>query len=139
MIHYGDQGGWKMAYILTGAIGFLWLIFWFWFLRLTEQKQTHLQSEYDYIHSDKDEVKPVLATKNRAKNLPPVSSRSAVASRAKLSGNDDHDQHPVFVHLFHHRQNCPGRDPQPAHTDFLCGGGAFALWTTAGASSKTLA
>ena len=30
MIHFGDQQGWKMAFILTGALGFFWLIFWFW-------------------------------------------------------------------------------------------------------------
>src|SRR5664280_510211 len=30
LIHFGDEKGWKMAYVLTGAVGFLWLIFWFW-------------------------------------------------------------------------------------------------------------
>ncbi|HSY53151.1 MAG TPA: MFS transporter, partial [Opitutaceae bacterium] len=30
MIYFGDQKGWKMAFILTGAAGFVWLIFWFW-------------------------------------------------------------------------------------------------------------
>jgi ACS family hexuronate transporter-like MFS transporter len=30
LIKFGDQSGWKMAYIVTGAIGFVWLIFWFW-------------------------------------------------------------------------------------------------------------
>src|SRR5208283_1772343 len=30
LIHFGDEKGWKMAYILTGSAGFFWLIFWFW-------------------------------------------------------------------------------------------------------------
>src|SRR5665213_3100468 len=30
MVYFGDQRGWKMAFIITGAFGFIWLIFWFW-------------------------------------------------------------------------------------------------------------
>jgi MFS transporter, ACS family, hexuronate transporter len=57
LIHWGDAQGWKMAYILTGAAGFVWLIFWFW-LYETPTRQTRLsKAEYDYIHSD-DEVVP---------------------------------------------------------------------------------
>ncbi len=52
MIFYGDEKGWKMAFILTGAAGFLWLIFWFW-LYDPPGKQTRLsKAEYDYIHVD---------------------------------------------------------------------------------------
>ena len=55
MIHYGSERGWKMAFIITGAIGFVWLIFWAW-LYDTPAKQTRLsKAEFDYIHSDKDE------------------------------------------------------------------------------------
>jgi MFS transporter, ACS family, hexuronate transporter len=55
LIHFGNQLGWKMAFILTGASGFLWLIFWFW-LYDTPAKQPRLsRAEYDYIHID-DEV-----------------------------------------------------------------------------------
>ena len=59
MIHFGDQSGWKMAYILTGAIGFLWLIFWFWLYDSPGQCPRLSQAEYDYIHSDKDEAQAV--------------------------------------------------------------------------------
>ena len=31
LTYYGYQHGWKMAYIITGAVGLLWLIFWAWF------------------------------------------------------------------------------------------------------------
>jgi len=62
MIHFGDQGGWKMAYILTGTIGFLWLIFWFWLYDSPGKSQRLSQAEYDLIHSDKDEaIKPAHA------------------------------------------------------------------------------
>ena len=67
MIHYGDQSGWKMAYILTGAVGFLWLIFWFWFYDSPGKCQRLSQAEYDLIHSDKDEAKPAANDEAPAK------------------------------------------------------------------------
>jgi len=51
--------GWEWAFVLTGAIGLVWLIFW-WFGyktpadKLKEQKIS--QAEYDFIHSDKDDT-----------------------------------------------------------------------------------
>jgi MFS family permease len=59
LIHFGDQSGWKMAYILTGAIGFIWLIFWFWLYDSPGNCKRLSQAEYEHIHSDKDEAKPV--------------------------------------------------------------------------------
>ena len=54
MVYFGDQKGWKMAFIITGAVGFLWLIFWFW-LYDTPGKQKRLsKAEFDYIHSDEE-------------------------------------------------------------------------------------
>jgi MFS transporter, ACS family, hexuronate transporter len=56
MVYFGSQRAWKMAFIITGAAGFLWLIFWFW-LYDTPGKQKRLsKAEYDYIQSD-EEVK----------------------------------------------------------------------------------
>ena len=52
MIHYGDQQGWKMAFIYTGAVGFLWLIFWFLFYDTPAKHKWLSQSEYKYIHVD---------------------------------------------------------------------------------------
>jgi len=64
MIHYGDQQGWKMAFIFTGAVGFIWLIFWFW-LYDTPTKQKRLsKEEYDYIHIDEE---PVVLNSNGEK------------------------------------------------------------------------
>jgi ACS family hexuronate transporter-like MFS transporter len=56
LIHYGDQQGWKMAYILTGAIGFLWLILWFWLYDTPGRQKRLSKAEFDYIQSD-EEVK----------------------------------------------------------------------------------
>ncbi|HWZ94022.1 MAG TPA: MFS transporter [Opitutaceae bacterium] len=55
MIYFGDQKGWKMAFILTGAAGFLWLIFWFWLYDTPARQKRLSKAEYDYIHCD-DEV-----------------------------------------------------------------------------------
>jgi ACS family hexuronate transporter-like MFS transporter len=50
--------GWEWAFILTGAIGLVWLVFWY---KLYASPAAKLQSgklsqpEYDYIHSDVDE------------------------------------------------------------------------------------
>jgi ACS family hexuronate transporter-like MFS transporter len=66
MIYFGDQRGWKMAFIITGAVGFLWLIFWFW-LYDTPAKQKRLsKAEYDYIHID-DETATDTQTGDKAK------------------------------------------------------------------------
>jgi len=56
MIYFGDQLGWKMAFILTGAAGFVWLIFWFWLYETPARQKRLSKAEYDVIHSDKDEV-----------------------------------------------------------------------------------
>lgn len=52
LVHFGDQHGWKMAYILTGTIGFLWLILWFWLYDTPSKQKRVSESEYNYIHAD---------------------------------------------------------------------------------------
>jgi ACS family hexuronate transporter-like MFS transporter len=54
LIHFGDQKGWKMAFILTGAIGFVWLIFWFWLYESPSRQKRLSKAEFDYIHIDED-------------------------------------------------------------------------------------
>jgi ACS family hexuronate transporter-like MFS transporter len=56
MIHFGDQQGWKMAFIFTGAIGFFWLIFWFWLYEPPSKQKRLSQTEYNYIHIDDETV-----------------------------------------------------------------------------------
>jgi ACS family hexuronate transporter-like MFS transporter len=45
-----------MAFILTGAIGFLWLIFWFWFYDAPAEQKRLDKPEHDYILIDDDVV-----------------------------------------------------------------------------------
>ena len=66
MIHFGDQQGWKMAFILTGAAGFLWLIFWFWLYEPPSKQKRLSPAEYDYIHID-EEVQVSEAVADQAK------------------------------------------------------------------------
>ncbi len=50
--------GWEWAFILTGAVGLLWLVFWYttYASPADKLKTGHLQqAEYDFIHSDTDE------------------------------------------------------------------------------------
>ncbi|MGA3180389.1 MAG: MFS transporter [Verrucomicrobiota bacterium] len=54
MIHFGDELGWKMAFIVTGAAGFLWLIFWFWLYEIPAKQRRLSKAEFDYIHVDEE-------------------------------------------------------------------------------------
>jgi ACS family hexuronate transporter-like MFS transporter len=47
--------GWQWAFIITGAIGFLWLILWFIYYEIPAKQARLGKAEFDYIHSDKDE------------------------------------------------------------------------------------
>lgn len=44
--------GWREAFVITGAIGFIWLIFWWIFYEIPERQKRLAQPEFDYIHSD---------------------------------------------------------------------------------------
>lgn len=48
----GAIKGWQMAYIITGVVGLIWLIFWFWLYETPKNQKRLLKPEYDYIHSD---------------------------------------------------------------------------------------
>lgn len=47
--------GWRMSFILTGASGFIWLIFWFIFYEVPSKQKRLSQPELAYINSDPDE------------------------------------------------------------------------------------
>lgn len=47
--------GWEMAFIATGAIGFVWLIFWWIYYEVPSKHQQLSKEEFDYIHADKEE------------------------------------------------------------------------------------
>jgi ACS family hexuronate transporter-like MFS transporter len=44
--------GWQMAFIVTGAIGFTWVIFWLWFYEKPEKSRHLKTSELNYIQAD---------------------------------------------------------------------------------------
>jgi len=69
MIYFGDEKGWKMAFILTGAAGFFWLIFWYWLYEPPNQQKRLSKAEYDYIHVD-DETAVDQQTGDRAQKVP---------------------------------------------------------------------
>ena len=52
LIHWGEAEGWKMAYLITGGIGFLWLIFWFRLYNPPHKSKQLSKAELDYIHED---------------------------------------------------------------------------------------
>ncbi|WP_321479269.1 MFS transporter [uncultured Bacteroides sp.] len=61
LIHFGDSLGWKMAFILTGGIGFVWLIFWgilYNSPRKMKEKGKINEAEYALIHMDDAELTP---------------------------------------------------------------------------------
>jgi MFS transporter, ACS family, aldohexuronate transporter len=51
--------GWKAAFIITGALGFLWLILWFIYYEVPAKQKRLSKPEFEYINSDKDEA-PVV-------------------------------------------------------------------------------
>lgn len=54
---------WQAAFLITGALGFIWIIFWFAFYELPEKKRKISAGELELIKSDQDErnesVKPI--------------------------------------------------------------------------------
>ncbi len=51
-----EEWGWKWAFIITGAVGFIWLIFWMLLYEIPKKHKRLSKAEYDHIHSDEDEV-----------------------------------------------------------------------------------
>ena len=47
--------GWQWAFIITGGLGFVWLIFWLWIYRRPEEHQRLSPSEFEHIRSDPPE------------------------------------------------------------------------------------
>jgi ACS family hexuronate transporter-like MFS transporter len=46
---------WEWAFVITGAIGFIWLIFWFIYYEIPAKQKRLKKPEFEYIHSDVDE------------------------------------------------------------------------------------
>ncbi|HEY4209609.1 MAG TPA: MFS transporter [Puia sp.] len=46
---------WQAAFLITGALGFIWLVFWLAIYEIPSRKKKLSKAEYDYIHSDVEE------------------------------------------------------------------------------------
>ncbi|MBL0182673.1 MAG: MFS transporter [Chitinophagaceae bacterium] len=57
--------GWQTAFVLVGAIGFLWMIFWWIFYDKPEKQKRLAKAELDYINSDTEAE--VLITEQKEK------------------------------------------------------------------------
>ena len=59
-----EQLGWRWAFIITGGIGLIWLIFWFMIYEVPAKHKKLSKEEFDYIHSDQDEIEAAEKTKH---------------------------------------------------------------------------
>jgi ACS family hexuronate transporter-like MFS transporter len=51
-----EKYGWQEAFLITGAIGFIWLIFWFILYEVPAKHAKLTKAEFDYIHTDVDDM-----------------------------------------------------------------------------------
>ncbi|MCE7068491.1 MFS transporter [Dyadobacter sp. CY326] len=50
--------GWQEAFIITGGLGFIWLIFWWLFYEIPSRHKKVAPAEFEYIHSDNEVSAP---------------------------------------------------------------------------------
>jgi ACS family hexuronate transporter-like MFS transporter len=48
--------GWQWAFIITGALGFVWLVLWFLLYEVPAKHAKLSKAEFEYIHSDVDDL-----------------------------------------------------------------------------------
>ena len=48
--------GWQMAFLITGAIGFVWLLFWWFIYEVPARHKKISKEEFEFIHSDNVET-----------------------------------------------------------------------------------
>lgn len=48
--------GWQEAFIITGALGFIWLVAWRIFYEVPAKQKKLSQAEFEYIHSDNEAI-----------------------------------------------------------------------------------
>jgi ACS family hexuronate transporter-like MFS transporter len=63
----GEHWGWEAAFLIIGAVGFLWLFFWlFLYDKPDEQKRLSIE-ELEYINSDKEKSESDIPALNKEK------------------------------------------------------------------------
>src|SRR6185437_10523081 len=53
--------GWQMCFVVTGALGMVWLVFWLFLYEIPSRKKKLSKTEFEHIHSDLDEAAPAAA------------------------------------------------------------------------------
>ncbi len=67
----GVGGGWEMAFLIIGALGFLWMGFWIFMYEKPEQSKYVNEGELQYIHQDDaEDAKNVKAETTAEKTIP---------------------------------------------------------------------
>jgi MFS transporter, ACS family, hexuronate transporter len=64
LAYFGLGAGWKISFLVTGASGFLWLIFWFVFYNSPEKQKRLSKPELEYILQDDKELQAVSQVKS---------------------------------------------------------------------------
>lgn len=59
--------GWQMAFVATGAVGFIWLIFWIIFYEIPSKHKKVTHAELQFINSDADEVAAITGGAQKIK------------------------------------------------------------------------
>lgn len=59
--------GWEFAFILVGAIGFIWVIFWVLLYEIPSEQKRLTKAEYDYIHDEESQASEKTATSSEEK------------------------------------------------------------------------
>jgi ACS family hexuronate transporter-like MFS transporter len=77
------QWGWEAAFIIIGAVGFLWLIFWLIFYEKPEEQKRMGAAELAYINSDSDEQSTAPAANGGEKMGNPIDSGARNSSLDK--------------------------------------------------------
>jgi ACS family hexuronate transporter-like MFS transporter len=57
--------GWEQAFIWTGLLGFVWLIFWIFMYEIPARHKQLTKAEFDHIHSDHEEEPDITIGKPR--------------------------------------------------------------------------
>ena len=80
----GVGGGWEMAFIIIGALGYIWMGLWVFMYEKPEKSKHVNQAELDYIHQD-DEVEAKPEVKEEKKKSRSPSGSASLSSRPGLS------------------------------------------------------
>lgn len=66
----GVGGGWEMAFIIIGALGYIWMGFWVFMYSKPEESKHVNEAELTYIQQDEAAAPVVEETKNEEKTIP---------------------------------------------------------------------